>query len=107
MTQDRWQEILEMVKSTFSVEDSGSVTSEVHGGTTSEFIVFSGPLGRLKLEFITQPALVDTKTTYKKRIGADVLVEQVYSPTDIVHRLEVWKWNEDKEAWDAFQSDLF
>lgn len=107
MTKDRWQEILETVKISFEVEDSGTYTSEERGGTETEFITFNGPLGRLKLEFSTHPAIVDTRTTYKKRIGAEVQVDHVYSQTENVHHLEVWRWDSGSDEWIPFKNDIF
>lgn len=107
MNIDRWQQIVEMVKSTFEVEESGTTDSDERGGTEIEYIIFTGPMGRLKLEFATHPALVDTKTKYTKRIGSDVVIEHTYSPTDTVSNLTVWKWNDDSDEWQAFDASLF
>lgn len=107
MHYDRWQEILETIKSSFAVEDSGVIQSDEHGGTTTEFIIFTGPLGRLKLEFSAHPAITDTKTKYKKRIGAEVVVEHTYSQTDTVNHLAVWRWDEGSDEWQIFKSDIF
>lgn len=107
MNKDRWQEILDMVKTSFEVEDSGVTQSDERGGTETEFIVFSGPLGRIKLEFSTHPALLDTKTHYKKRIGAEVVVDNIYSETDTVHHLEIWRWNDANQEWEAFKTNIF
>lgn len=107
MNIDRWQEILETIKTSFEVEDSGTFSSEERGGTETEFIVFNGPLGRLKLEFSTHPAILDTKITYKKRIGAEVHADHVYSSTDKVHHLEVWRWDVGSDEWIPFKSDIF
>ncbi len=107
MNIDRWQQIVEIVKSSFDVEESGITNSEERGGTDIEFIIFNGPLGRLKLEFATHPALMNTKTKYTKRIGADIVIENVYSPTDTVSNLVVWKWDDDSDDWKAFDASLF
>ncbi len=107
MTEDRWEELLDMVRTTFEVEDYGRDENDELGGTEIEYIVFNGPMGKLKLEFSTHPAIVDTKTTYKKRIGAEVGVENMYSSTDRSTHLEVWKWNADDEAWQPFSAEAF
>lgn len=107
MNIDRWQQIVEMVKSSFDVEESGITNNEERGGTETEFIIFNGPLGRIKLEFATHPALMNTKTKYTKRIGADIVIENVYSPTDTVSNLVVWKWDDDSDDWKAFDASIF
>ncbi|HRH32664.1 MAG TPA: hypothetical protein PK720_00745 [bacterium] len=107
MNIDRWQQILQTVRSSFEVEDEGTETSDERGGTEIEFIVFNGPLGRLRLEFETHGALTGTKTFFKKRVGAEISVEQTYSPTEKVHHFSVWKWDEAMEEWNEFQSSMF
>lgn len=107
MNIDRWQQILELVRSSFEVEESGIVDSDERGGTETEYIIFKGPLGKLKLEFSTHPALVDTKTKYTKRIGADITIENTYSETDTVSNLTVWRWDENQDDWIAFEAPMF
>lgn len=107
MNIDRWQQIVEMIKSTFEVEETGTTDSEERGGTETEYIIFTGPMGRLKLEFSTHPALVDTKTKYTKRIGSDIVIENRYSSTDTVSNLVVWKWDDDSDDWQAFEAPMF
>lgn len=107
MKPERWQEILEQIKKSFTVEDEGRIESEEQGGTTLEYIVFSGPLGRLRLEFYSHPALLDTKTKYHKRIGSETEVEYIYSPTDKVHSLKVFRWDEAEDDWTPFATNTF
>ena len=107
MTTDRWQEIVEQVRSTFEVEDSGVDRSDEHGGSTIEYIVFKGPVGKIKLEFLTHPVLLNTRTKYSNRIGSEVRVDNIYSETDMVSRLEVWRWDDANESWQPFDSTLF
>lgn len=45
---------------------------------------------------------MNTKTKYTKRIGADIVIENVYSPTDTVSNLVVWKWDDDNDNSESF-----
>jgi len=107
MTNDRWQEILTQIKDSFEVEEEGTYENEEHGGTTTEFIVFNGPLGRLRLEFSSHPVLVDTKTKYSKRIGSETKVEYVYSSTEKSNTLLIYKYDEALGDWVEFKNNLF
>lgn len=107
MTEDRWEELLDMVRTTFNVEDYGRTETEDLGGTETEFIVFTGPAGRIKLEFSSHPAIINTKTNYKKRIGSEVEVEHLYSATERSNHLDVWKWDEAMEEWKEFDAEAF
>lgn len=107
MNRERWQDIIETIENSFSVEEKGKYESEEHGGTETEFIIFNGPLGRLKLEFASRPVIMDTRTKYSNRIGSDVTVNHTYSETEKSHSLNVWKWDEATEDWMAFESNLF
>lgn len=107
MRPERWQEIIDQVRQNFSVEDEGEFSEEEHGGTTTHYIEFNGQLGRLRLEFSTHPAVLETKTKYHKRIGSETEVEYVYSPTDKVHSLAVFRWDEAEGDWIPFETKAF
>lgn len=107
MTIDRWRDILEQIKTNFEVEDSGSYEDEDLGGTTTEFIEFSGPLGLMRLEFATHPLIIDTKTHYHKRIGSETTVNHIFSPTEKTHTLSIFKYDEAIEDWIPFKTNLF
>jgi hypothetical protein len=107
MLPERWEEIKEKVKAGFEVEDEGVYEDEEHGGTITEYIEFSGPLGRLRLEFETRAKLLETKTKYHKRIGSETTVKNVYSPTEKAYSLGVYKYDEATDDWIPFDNNLF
>ena len=99
MLPEKWQNLVEDIKDKFKVEKQGSQHLDEHGGTDIEFIIFKGPLGRMKLEFITKPVVLDKKTIYSQRIGSQTNVEYVYSQDEKTHRLMAYKWDENQEDW--------
>lgn len=99
MNQDRWQAIVGQIKDNFPVHEHGRERREEDGGTDIEFIVFDGPLGRMKLEFITKPVVLDKKTLYSRRIGSDTKVEYVYSEDEKTSRLAPYRWDEGLDDW--------
>ncbi|KKQ60294.1 MAG: hypothetical protein US81_C0025G0001, partial [Parcubacteria group bacterium GW2011_GWE2_38_18] len=99
MTKERWQEILGQIKDSFSIEEEGSEHLEEEGGVDIDFVVFNGPLGRMKLELISRPVVLDKKTIYSKRIGSNAQVEYVYSDHERSFKLMAYKWDESADDW--------
>jgi len=99
MLPEKWQNLVEDIKDKFAVEEQGQEHLDEQGGTDIEFIIFKGPLGRMKLEFITKPVVLDKKTIYSQRIGSQTNVEYVYSQDEKTHRLMAYKWDENQEDW--------
>lgn len=99
MSPERWQEIIGNIKDNFSVIDKGSEHLTEGGGVDIEYIIFQGPLGKMRLEFISKPIIIDKKTTYSRRIGSETKVDYVYSQEEKSHLLKAYKWDEDQEEW--------
>lgn len=104
MQEDKWKETLGRIKDSFEVLDEGSDHVEDEGGTDIEFIEFVGPLGKMRMEFVTKPVILDKKTSYTRRIGADTNVEYVYSETEKSSKLDVYKLNEDSGEWEEIDA---
>jgi hypothetical protein len=82
MNDEKWGEILDRVKEKFQVVDEGKTELEQIPNTTVEFIVFDSPMGRLRLEWITKPRVIDKKTFGGSKYGAGTGVEYIYSDTE-------------------------
>ena len=106
MTQERWKEILGNIKDNFAVEDEGSERLEEEGGADIEYVIFKGPLGKMRLEFISKPVVLDKKTIYSKRIGSETKVEYVYGE-EKSHALNVYKWDEGGDNWMEIEAEKF
>lgn len=102
MTDEKWLQISAMIESKFTVEEHGE--EELSPGR-SEFYIFESPLGRLKLERITRPKLLDRKVHTSKRIGGASAEERVYSEDEEVKFMKAYRWNEDVLAWSDFDLD--
>ncbi len=85
-----------MIKDQFEVEDEGKSELEDAPNSTLEFIIFQGPLGRMKLEYITKPVVIDKKTIGSRRIGSDTAVEYVYSDTEVSRTFKAYKRENDE-----------
>ncbi len=107
MTVEKWQQIVGNIKDNFKVEESGKEHLEDEGGADIEYIIFAGPLGRMRLEFISKPAVLDRKTKYSRRLGAETVVEYVYSPDEKTHKLKAYKWDEGLSDWLEMEAKKF
>ncbi len=83
MTDERWQETLDQLSERFSVLSRATEPAEDGHGTT-ERVVFSGPLGKLRLSRTVHDRVVGERATGSHRIGSDVAIEKVYDSGDHV-----------------------
>lgn len=106
MLPEKWQSLIGEIKDKFEVSEQGSEHLEDDGGTDIEFIVFQSPLGLLRMEFVTKPVVIDKKTRYSNRFGAETQVDYVYSEEKI-HKMDVYKWDEGSEEWTLIDNKNF
>ena len=107
MTIEKWENIINNIKDSFEVEEHGSRHEDGMGGIDIEFIVFEGPLGRMKLELITKPVVLDKKTIYSRRIGSETQINYVYSETEKSNKFVAYKWEESQESWIEINASAF
>jgi len=107
MTEEKWKDVVGNIKDNFKVEDEGTERSEEMGGIDVKFIIFTGPLGKMKLEFATKPVVLDKKTNYSNRIGSETKVNYIYSDTEKSCRLSAYKWDEVRNDWTEIDGEMF
>jgi len=107
MSPEKWKETIGRVKDSFSIEDEGKEHLEDEGGVDIEYVVFSGPLGRIRLEHVTKPVVLDKKTKYSNRIGSETQVDYVYSESEKNYLLNVYKWDEATDEWIELDAKKF
>jgi len=107
MQKERWLEIISNIKDKFEIEDEGNEHLEEDGGVDIEYIVFNGPLGKIRLEYITEPLILDKKTKYSRRIGSETSIKYVYSDTEKSSKFIAYKWNQDDSEWEEIESKNF
>lgn len=107
MRPEKWENLIGDIKDKFEVEEHDKKHLDEQGGTDIESIIFKGPLGRMKLEFITKPVVLDKKTSYSQRIGSQVDIEYVYSEDEKTNRLVAYKWDEAQNEWIEIDADSF
>lgn len=107
MTKEKWQEILGNIADNFEVEEREKTHLDEEGGIDIEHVIFKGPLGRMKLEFIVKPVVLDRKTKYSNRIGSQTVVEYVYSPDEKTYKLKAYKWDSAINDWVEMEAKNF
>lgn len=98
MQDEKWQDIVGRVKDDFEVIDHQTVVLDPGPGK-AEFIIFNGPLGKMKLELTTRPLVLGEKAFGSKRIGSQTKVEFQYSETETTRSFKAYKWDEGQADW--------
>lgn len=107
MTLEKWQDILGNIKDNFKYENESEEHLDDEGGVDIHSIEFQGPLGRMRLEYVSKPVILDKKTTYSKRIGSETQVDYVYSETEKSGKLMIYKWDESQDDWVEVDAEKF
>ncbi|OGB73788.1 hypothetical protein A3K24_03100 [candidate division Kazan bacterium RIFCSPHIGHO2_01_FULL_44_14] len=103
MNDEKWGTILDRIQSQFQVIDQGEETiADIPNGKL-EFIVFDSPMGRLKLERVTKPKVLDRKSFGGSKYGAASGVEYIYSDSEMTHMFSAFK-DADGE-WESFNAE--
>lgn len=84
-----------------------SEDSEENEDVKMNQFVFNGPLGKIKLEFVTKPLVIGKKTHYSKRMGSSATVDYITSATEKVNTLFAFKWDQSKDDWSEIDPATF
>ncbi|MFC1662868.1 hypothetical protein ACFL04_01715 [Patescibacteria group bacterium] len=98
MTDEKWQEIVGLVKDKFEIEKHETLPLENIPDGTVETIIFAGPLGRMKLEFTGKPLVLGTKAVGARRIGSQKTIEYLTSDTEKTFTFKAYR-DEGGDNW--------
>jgi hypothetical protein len=107
MSPEKWQNILGNIKDNFSYENESIEHLEEEGGIDIHSIEFQGPLGKMRLEYITKPVVLDKRTIYSRRIGSETKVDYVYSKDEKTNKLMAYRWDESQNNWVEIDAEKF
>jgi hypothetical protein len=107
MIPEKWQSTIGNIKDKFVVEDEGELYIDEEGGIEIKFIEFEGPLGKMRLEYVSKPLIIDKKTNYSKRIGSETQVEYIYSNSEKTNQLMIYKWSDYDNDWEEMETNMF
>ena len=106
MTIDKWREVVGQIKDQFGLAAERYYQLDERGGQAVEEIEFNSPLGLIKLVFSQRPRLLDKKIQYHQRIGSEVAVDYIYSPTEKITELTAWRFSEADDDWQPLDNDF-
>lgn len=107
MSPDKWQRIVGNIKDKFEVHDEGQEHYDDEGGVDIDYIEFTSPMGKMRLEYIVKPVILDKKTHYTRRIGSETAVDYVYSQDEKSHQMKAYKWDEAEDDWVEIEASTF
>jgi len=100
--------ILDLVKEKFGMEKHSreDYLEQGHKRGEMEVLVFNGPLGKMKLEFIKKPRVLEKKVhSHRRKAGA--ITEYVLSDTEFSYKLLAYRWNEKNQNWEEIMPESF
>lgn len=103
MNDEKWENLMEKIKNDFGILSKDK--EERENDKICETVIFKGPTGKVKLERISKPLILDKKFKYSHRQGADAKVEYITSDTEKTHRVEAFMWNEDLNEWKGIDTE--
>jgi len=99
MSPEKWKAIKGQILDGFKdVTESQEALPDPEVGQR-EVLEFTGPLGQMRLEYITRPIVLDKVTHGSRRIGSEHGVEYVYSEEEFSHTLKAYKWDDGRQDW--------
>jgi len=106
MDDPKWEKILFFVEQHCKITARNSeeieVAKTISGQSVAgqrEFVEFDGPLGKMKLERIIRPKVIDKKVLHTKRIGGRVAIDYIYSPEEFVSEIKIYQWDNQNNLW--------
>lgn len=99
MSPDKWKQLKGQIQDQFKNVSITEEKLEDFERGEMEIVLFDGPLGQMRLEYITKPVVLDRQTHGSRRIGSHTEVEYIYSDTESSHSIKAYKWDEGQEDW--------
>lgn len=107
MIKEKWLDLKSDIKDKFKIEEefSGPPGEDIPG--VKETIIFTSPLGKIKLEWVEKPRTIGEKTTFSQRVGSHVRVEKKYDTTDLVSYMNAFKFDTISGDWLEIKTEIF
>lgn len=111
MNPNKWENLIFLAEEKFGIDKKYEEKFEVTTTSTGEKIMgkreiveFEAPFGRIMLEKISKPKVIDKKILHTKRIGGRTAFDFVYSDSEKVVVLNLYKKSEDGE-WEEMSPE--
>jgi len=93
---EHWFELTERIRDTFRVTLDVERPIDPGPGKIEE-LEFESPRGKMRLERVSRPVVLDRKAHFSKRVGGQTTEEYVYSDSEFSHRVAFYRWVD--EGW--------
>jgi hypothetical protein len=90
---ERWYDLIERIRTKFTV----TLEEEhppAHGPGKVQVVEFEGAGGRMRIERVTRPVVLERRMHYSKRLGGQSSEEFVYAENEFSHRVTLYRWVE-------------
>lgn len=105
MKAELWSEILDRLEDQYGELDVEKLSETREDDTgqklTSDIqrVEFETAQGRMRVELVTAPMILDKKTHYTHTSGARANVEYVLSDTEKTQRIRAYRYDDDTDDW--------
>lgn len=103
MTPERWEGIVSLIKEKFDIEDSGTYELDPGPGEV-EYYDFRGPMGLMRVEWVTKPKMLGKHVIASKRIGSMATEKIVYSDDEEVNFFRAYRYNNERQDWEEIEN---
>ncbi len=111
MTDEKWEDLIFNIHQKFGIESQKTEDLPIEDDLgkkkekgKAETIIFNTDRGKMKLERITKPLILEKKVHYKKTRAQSGQVEYIFSDTEKTHKVNAYKWNDKEENWEEIDS---
>lgn len=109
MSDQAWEQLVDLIDQKYGINKHRRHTEEIDGKTKLERlhdeIEFDREGQTYKIDRVSSPAVVDTKTHYVHR-GTAQRVEHTYDPAELVHKVVFYKQADDG-SWHEIDPESF
>ncbi|MFA6428738.1 MAG: hypothetical protein WCW02_04350 [Candidatus Buchananbacteria bacterium] len=107
MTNEHWQGIVGQILDSLKVQQHLKEALPEPQRGEQEVLEFIGPSGKMKLERITRPLVLDKKTLGSRRIGGSVTMVYKYSDQETTDEVNLYSWDEATGDWQKIKLQSF
>jgi hypothetical protein len=110
---DHWEAMKDGLRRKFEVEEEGDEElimdtrdGEVLKGSAN-FLIFTTPIGRVKLSFEKKPMVLGKTEHFSHRAGEAPRTDYEFSDSEFSYKLKAYKWNDIDETWNPIDAENF
>ncbi len=110
MNDEKWNNLIDSLETKFGgLEKSVINKKELSFAgkeiiTTVEQIIFDSPMGKMKIERTTRPAILDKKIHYSHTSNSRGNTEYIYSETEKSHQVKLYKKMPGENDWQEIET---